>query len=217
MLLRHLYLYLNLEEYPKVLTTPFGFRTRYVCNFLERRFVPLRFCTDDYSKLLIQGTLRPDAPAAQMPESALVVPVEFDRARYESLSGDEHHEFFISMLLVGFKKAAATHPIPRPELEGAVEEFRAGGYRNLWIAKEKTLRSARIKAKLSCTLDSEKFQLTLEVSRNSAIVYSKVILETKPDEIIFGYRFKNLVFEGNMIRVLDKFGKETFAVDSRTF
>ena len=55
MFLRHVYLYLHLDEYPASLATPFGFRTRYVCNFLERRLREMKFRAEGFSKICVQG------------------------------------------------------------------------------------------------------------------------------------------------------------------
>jgi hypothetical protein len=73
-----------------------------------------------------------------------------------------------------------------------------------------------VQASLSCHLDTEKFTLTLKLERKGMTLFEQQILETKPDELIFAYRFKDVVAEDNRVVVKDKFGKPIFStrVDS---
>ena len=70
MLLKHIYLYLNLDEYPASVATPFGFSTRYLCNFLEQRIQPLKFAAEGFSKICVQGRHRPLDDCPIVPENA---------------------------------------------------------------------------------------------------------------------------------------------------
>ena len=58
----------------------------------------------------------------------------------------------------------------------------------------------------------EKFVLTLELKSKGTVVFDAPILETKPDETIFAYRFKDVVLEGQTVVVKNKFGKPTFSL-----
>lgn len=116
------------------------------------------------------------------------------------------------MLVDGLERCARSHKIPLVELLGAVDEFRRGGYRNEWTHQRKILRPVGLHASLQCRLDSERFVLTLRLENKGATVFEQDILETKPDELIFAHRFKEVVLEECDIVVKDKFGKPTFAV-----
>ncbi|MDP2314841.1 MAG: hypothetical protein Q8P41_18210 [Pseudomonadota bacterium] len=213
MILKHVYLYLNLDEYPDELTTAFGFRTRYLCNFLERRLNPLHYSAAGFSKICVQGTRTPTEACPVVPELAVAPTVPFDQPRYDTLRPGEHHEFFIAMMLEGLEKCARHHRIPLAELKEAVEEFRRGGYKNEWVHQKKLLRSVGLEASLLCRLDTERFVLTLRLDRKGERVFEREILETKPDELIFAYRFKEVVLEGNTVVVKNKFGKPTYELD----
>jgi hypothetical protein len=212
MLLKHVYLYLNLDEYPDSLATAFGFRTRYVCNFLERRLRPLKFDAKGFSKICVQGRRKPLNDCPIVPENALLPTVLFEQEKYASLSPGEEHEFFIAMLDEGFDRAAPQHLIPVAELKAALAEFRQGGYRNEWTHQTKQLRPSGLVASLLASLDSERFKLRLKLEKKGAVVFDRDILETEPDEIIFAHRFKDVVLEGNTVVVRDKFGEPAFSV-----
>lgn len=213
MRLKHVYLCLHLEEYPSDLATPFGFRTRYLCNFLERRLAELNFDAKGFSKICVQGRHHPQEASPIVSVNAVVPTVSFDQDRYESLGPDERHEFFIGMLVEGLEKCSRSHDIPLGDLEGAVGEFRRGGYRNEWTHQKKLLRPVGLLASLQCRLDSERFVLTLKLERRGATVFQQAILETKPDELIFAYQFKDVVLRNGKVIVKDRCGDPTFAVE----
>ena len=213
MQLRHVYLYLHLDEYPAVVATPFGFKTRYLCNFVQRRLRELNFDAHGFSKICVQGRHEPEESCPILSENAAIPSVSFDQPRYESLDRGAHHEFFVAMLLEGLQKCSRHHQIPLSELKAAIEEFRQRGYRNEWTHQKKLLRSVGLQASLLCSLDMEKFVLTLRLERKGATVFEEPILETKPDEIIFAHQFKEVVLEGGAIVVKGKFGKPTFSLE----
>lgn len=213
MLLRDISLFLNLEEYGGKNSSDFQFRSRYLCNFVRRRVAPLRFKADGFGSIVVEGCREPVEACPIVGESVASATVRFDQQRYESLEPAECHEFFIGMLLEGLAKCACHHQIPLSEIKAAIEEFRAGGYRNEWIFKKRAFRAAGLQASLNCSLDMEKFILTLRLKRKGVVVYEAPVLETKPDETIFAYRFKDVVLDGQTVIVTNDFGKPTFSLD----
>lgn len=212
MLLKHVYLYLHLDEYPADLATPFGFRTRYVCNFLERRLRELRCHADGFNKICVQGRRRPLEACPVVSDHAALPTVAFDQAKYESLRPGEEHEFFIAMIVEGLERCARQHRIPIAELRAAVEEFRRGGCRNEWTHQKKLLRQLGVQASLLCSLDPERFRLNLKLEKKGVAAVERRILETKPDELIFAHRFKDVLVDGDSVVVKDTFGKTTFSM-----
>jgi hypothetical protein len=213
MLLKHIYLYLNLDEYPDELATPFGFRTRYICNFLEKRLKPLKYQADGFSKICVQGKHVPEEACPIISENAVVPSVMFDQERYQMLDTDEHHEFFIGMLCEGIEKCARNHHIPLAAMMEAIEDFRRGGYKNEWIYQTKLLRPAGLRASLLCSLDTDRFVLTLQLERKGETIFMEPILETKPDEIIFEHRFKEVALADDSVVVKNKFGENIFSLE----
>ena len=212
MRLRHIYLYLHLDEYPAELATPFGFRTRYVCNFLERALHELKFKALGFSKISIQGRHRPLDSCPIVPENAALSTVAFDETRYRSLALEEQHEFYVAMISEGLERCARWHHIPLSSLRSALEDFRQGGFRNQWTHQRKLLRPLDVQASLLCSLDPERFLLTLRLEKHGEVILERQVMETKPDEIIFGPRFKEVVVEANSVVVHDKFGRTVYSV-----
>lgn len=212
MLLKHVYLFLHLDEYPAELATPFGFRTRYVCNFLERRLGELKYQARGFSKICVQGRHARLDVCPIVSENAALPTVAFDQSRYVALHAGEAHEFFISMLAEGLERCSKYHCIPFVELKSAIDAFRKGGYRNEWTHQKKVLRPVGLHASLLCSLDQERFRLSLKLERKGVPVFDQQILETKPDEIIFAHRFKEVALDGDDVVVKDKFGKTLFSI-----
>jgi hypothetical protein len=216
MLLRDISLFLNLEEYGGKYSSDFQFRSRYLCNFVRRRVTPLRFKADGFGSIVVEGCREPVETCPIKGENVASATVEFNKQRYDTLKPTECHEFFIGMLLKGLEKCARHHRIPLSEIKAAIDEFRTDGYRNEWTFKKKTLRPVGLQASLNCSLDMEKFILTLKLERKGVVVYDAPILETKPDETIFAYRFKDVVLDGQAVVVKNKFDKPTFSLDIRS-
>lgn len=210
---KYIYLYLNLEEYPDALSTEFGFRTRYVCNYLERGLKEEKFESQGFDRITIQGKHVPEVQCKIVPEHALHVPVAFDEDSYAKMRPDMEHEFYLGMIESGLHKCAGQFSIPLARLASSIEDFRRGGYVNEWTHKTKSLGRSGLKATLQCRLDAERFVLTLILARQGRQVYDAPILETKPDELIFGGRFKDVVLSDGYIVVTDRFGDPTFSLD----
>jgi len=211
-LLKHIYLYLNLDEYPAELATPFGFQTRYVCNFLERHLRALKFHAEGFSKICVQGCRVPGESCPIVPDNSALAPVRFDQRSYNSLRQTQRHEFFLAMLSEGLEKCARYHDIPIEDLRRAIEDFRAGDYKNEWVHQTKLLRPTGLRATLMCSLDMNKFVLTLRLERSGNVVFEEPILETEPDELIFAHRFKEVVLDGDSVVVRDRFGGAAFSI-----
>ena len=212
MILKHVYLYLNLLEYADDLSTPFGFKTRYVCNFLERRLRHVRFHTEGFSKICVQGRENPSDGCPIVSINAAVPEVHFDQPLYESLSDGDLHEFFIDMLVRGLRKCGDSHEIPLDVLLSGIEEFRSGGYRNEWVYKTKLFRAQHIRATLACKLTISEFTLNLSVSRSDRVLFDQTILRTLPDEIIFEHQFRDMSVTGDELIVTGKFGHTLYTL-----
>ena len=86
MILRDIYLYPDLVEFPQELTSTFRYQTRSLCNFLERNVLKrLKFETDGFRRLCIIGTSAPKEGVFVNTAKAACVEVFLDVARYGSL------------------------------------------------------------------------------------------------------------------------------------
>jgi hypothetical protein len=211
MILKHIYLYLNTTEYPDPLVTEFGFRTRYICNFIERRLKDAKFDAKGFSKICVQGRKIPNERCHIVSENALVPEVQFDIDRYENLQVDEYHEFFLEMLERGLKKCQQSHLIPLSLFLSAIAEFRSCGYRNQWEHKRIRLNNG-LMAILRCDLNMSEFVLTLSIHKSDHVLFEQPILKTKPDEIIFEHQFKDMKQIDGELAIINKFGKKLYGL-----
>jgi hypothetical protein len=208
-------MFLNTLEYPNDIGNHFGFRSRYLGNYLGRYIKPLKFKTERFNAIIIEGRATPPGPCCLCEVKALSVPLRFDRERYEALGPNEHHEFFIGMLNEGLEKCVPDFKIPIKELREGIEEFRRGGYKNEWTHQSKLLRPHGVRASLLCKLDSERFVLTLLLERKGKTIFKESILEEYPDETCFRHSFKEVISEGDDIVVKTKWGEDVFRLDVR--
>lgn len=213
MALRHVYLYLNNDEFDRELVTAFGFRTRYVCNYLQRHLRSPRQGTP-YSAVLVQGTKSPPDMVSPPVEGKLIAGVPFAEAAYLATNSGDRHELFLSMLEDGFARCAQSHPFPAADARRFVDMFRLGGYRNVWQYESKRLRLVRRgRAILECDLDQERFRLELAVYIGTEVIRRELVLETLPDEIIFAHRFKSMRDDGAAVAVLHSSGTIVHSMD----
>lgn len=214
MILRKIHLYLNPDEHWNDLIsdfgfplhTAFGFRTRYICNHLERHIKKLRFKTTGFNKICIQGSKLETEASAIQGVNAVVPRVSFAASQYPSLNDHSMHELYISMILDGITSLAKHQTIPISEILNGIAEFRAGGYKNEWIHQSKYRRIDRLRATVNYSLTPNNFTLTLDISKDGHTVLREVILECLPDEITFSHQLGSLERCEDTITVRQKDG-----------
>ncbi|MFN6971626.1 MAG: hypothetical protein ACK4NN_12215 [Rheinheimera sp.] len=165
----------------------------------------------------MQGTSKPSENFLLFSENALMPTVMFNQLVYQEIENGDCHEFIIKMLIEGLEKCNQFHEIPINELLNAISEFRLVGYKNEWVPIRKLFRSIGLHCSLLCSLNSSRFELTLQIERKGETLFKRPILETQPDELIFGYRYKDIKLIDESIVVLDKFGEITFSLDVNKF
>lgn len=134
-------------------------------------------------------------------ENALNVYIPFKQSYYDGLSTDRLPDYFIGLYQEGIIKAKETHDVPLEFLFNTLAEFKENGYKNEWVFKSKTFKEIGIKAVLNCKLTTDNFSLTLDLFKGKENVFSSEILNTLPDEIMYHYKFHDLIFEQNKIIV----------------
>jgi len=196
MILKDIHLYPDLVEFDKEVTSRVRFETRCVCNFLEREALRKTKFQADFRRLCVIGKSRPEKSVAINTAGAACVDVEFDPAQHRFLASDAaRHEFYIGLLESALRVSAGRLELPTSEITEGLSRFRAGGYVNEWTHKKKKLPAAGIVATLNCRLAMSEFALDLIVERDKSTVFSDTILETKPDELIFSHKFKDVVLD----------------------
>ena len=79
MLLRQIHLQLDGDEFGRKYGSDFGFRTRHVTHFVERKVRALRIKTDGYSGLVVEGASKPKDGCPIVGLNAALAQVAFDR------------------------------------------------------------------------------------------------------------------------------------------
>jgi hypothetical protein len=213
-ILKHISLYLDVDLYPRELLSEFGFRTRYVCNYLEREVLAkLRYKADGFNQIAVKATAEP-RPGCRIARGGSAVPeVAFEESTYRGLNEDNHHEYFLGMLREGLRLCAAEHSIPLEELLAGVDAFATGGYENRWVHKKRHFKDAGLVTTLRCSLDWTAFRLRLSVERRGGdVLFDEQVLETRPDELVFAHQVKDVKLEGDRAVVVDKFGNASVEV-----
>src|SRR3569833_357112 len=188
-------IYIGLMSNPDDLSTPkafksdFGFRNRFIGNYLTRKLKELKPVSLNFSRIALIASKSP-IKENEVLESFLRVSVSFDRSKYESLLKEELPDFFIAMYKEGIMKASQTHEIPAEFLLVRLEEFKANNYLNEWEFKSKSFKELGLKATLICKMTMDFFSLTLVLTKKSEVIFTEEILNTLPDEIIYHWQFK---------------------------
>ncbi len=190
----------------------FAFRCRFIGNYLRRVLKRNKFEPIGYNRIFIsacQITLKSNIVF----DNTLSISVLYNKDYYDSLTQEEAIEYFIELYKQGIIKASETHEVPMEFLLKKVQEFKSNDYKNEWEFKTKLFKVIGIKATLLCKMTTDKFSLFLVLWKKEEIVFKEEILSTLPDEIIFHYRFKDIVLENNEIKVLDKFEQPLYTLD----
>lgn len=140
-----------------------------------------------------------------MTEKSLSVPFRFDPTRYcVTTPDDEKQRYFIEVLRRGLKDVDVIEPAQLAALHERIDGFAEGGFSNRWTHVSKTFRRRGITVSLECELTLREFRLNLEVHGKSLPHASRVVLTTKPDEISFHHKFKDVRLDGDDIVITSR-------------
>lgn len=200
---------LDVLESPRLYRSEFGFKSRFVGNYLSRALAENKIETDGFNRIVLVGCQQERRPN-YIQDKVLVVDVPFDKSEYNGLSEDQLPEFFCKMYHSGIESMRPTFKIPYDVLIGSIESFRLGGYKNVWQAKIKLLKEISVKATVSCTMTMEFFSARLNLSRGREIFYDEEILNTLPDESFFGGQFRDITYSNYEVSVINRHGGRVY-------
>jgi hypothetical protein len=212
MILRTLYLQ-NLD--PRIESYDFLKESRHICNYLERGVLKAIKYKADFGRICISLT-EADPPTTVLNSSnVLCVGMPFDLDEYESFSRKERSQYYSLKLKQGLEKCNCTHSIPLSEILQGLKDHQDLGWHNEWVHRKRHFRERKVVASLTCNLTIDSFELTLQVWRDGSLVYNKVVLETDPDEIAFGYRFKDIELKRGRLIVTSKVSDPLLSLSMR--
>jgi hypothetical protein len=190
----------------------FGFKCRFIGNYLTRKLKEAKFNSADFNRVAIIAKEKPN-DENEVFEKFLRVSVPFDKTQYVGLASNALADYFAELYEEGIIKASPANPMPFEFLLARLREFKSNNYINEWGFKSKSFKEIGIKATLNCKMTMDFFSLVLVLTKRGEIIFSKEILNTLPDEIIYHYQFKEIVLEVNEIKVLDHFQKAIYTLD----
>ena len=196
----------------KKYTSDFSFHCRFIGNYLRRQIKQIDFGPIGYNRLFISASRFVIIPNKVL-ENVLRVSILFDQVKYDSLSKVGLPDFFVELYKEGITKASQTHKIPAEFLLTKLKELKVSNYLNEWEFKSKSFKEIGLKATLICKMTMDFFSLTLVLKKKNEVIFTKEILKTLPDEIMYHWQFKEIVLEDNEIKVLDEFKKPIYSLD----
>jgi len=206
-------------SYPKEDQKAFIFKSRCLCNYLERALNQIRFettlsrinihCLKDAAEVRVQQLK--DVPY-------LEVGLKYDLPSVSELDEFALQEHYIKIIDLGLKAAEDFMPVPYSYCMDIIQEFIKGGYKNEWVQDNKSWKKGGIHSIVLAELTMGKFFLTQSVYRDDDLVARKIIAEAMPREMLFLDYLGQLSMDrtGNIIykrkrNVLSKFSLETNA------
>ncbi|MCH5021973.1 hypothetical protein [Pectobacterium atrosepticum] len=206
MILKHIYLFPELDDYGKEITYPFKEQSRSICNFLERKIKDLKFSSEGFKTVCFVGKKQPSKDVFVNSSNVLNVDVYIDEDRYKSISVDCLNDYFVEVIRSGLDKCEGMLPID--EVTSFIHEFENCGYVNEWVHKKKVFKKQSLVCSLICNHSIKDFQLSLKVVRSDDVVFNEVILTTPPDELAYHYKFKDILMDDDEVIVTTKLHTE---------
>ena len=146
--LRKIALNLSRSDWANEKGYAFYCQSRAFCNFVERSIVGRKLLCAA-SKIVIEGVLEAEPTWAINSCDILRVTMPFDYRRFEVLKeASDKYEFFISFARAGLDVLTTLPRTTRDALEGTFQDFRVGGYANIWQHKKRTFRAERFSVAL---------------------------------------------------------------------
>ena len=191
----------------------FYLKSRCLCNYIERHIKKSPVELINSTKLVISGSDSESTDFIVNSSSIGCLAVPFDKEMYDKSQNDDDMKKFI----VRFTRENIINLPDSPcqeidKILNVIDEFSDSGYVNQWVHQKKSSKKQKLLAVLDCSLTMRKFTLRLTISHEGSTVYSKVILETDPDELAFHSKFKDIKIEEDRLIVTARNGPNLFEV-----
>lgn len=183
----------------------FSYETRALCNYLLKRVRKLRFETDGFNQIAIKASLEPSSDLILDSSNNIrcQVPFNFDRYQRTPKSRQALSELQIELIKAGLDKINAEFRLPTGAYLEAIDEFRKADYLNEWVVKSIYFKAHGLRCQLLASFDVAVFEMNLIVKRAGNTIYTEMILETKPDEILFNRTIKDICLIDNHLALIE--------------
>ncbi|WP_367870334.1 hypothetical protein [Luteolibacter sp. Populi] len=170
----------------------------------------MKFEADGFSRICINFCTEPEQEFFLNSSKVACAYLKFDRHGYDELPTDGSNHFYAEGIRTGLAQMEKFTAIPRAEILQGLEKFEARDFTNEWIHKQKVFKIPSLRAALKCELTQSDFTLRLEIIKGEVVIFDEVILKTDPDEVAFGYRFRDIQVEEGKLVVTSKVGGNLF-------
>lgn len=193
----------------------FQLKTRFISNYFSKEVRKLRYKTDgSFNMISIELNEEKIHPCSIVPINVLKVELPFDKVQYKKIKGTEDARYYIEILKLGLIKASKFKPIPLDSLLDIIEKFEINNYTNEWIHKKKRFKEQDIEIILSCSFNTNNFELRVTINKLSTKkeLLSGIVLKTLPDENVFDGMYKDIKLEKDII-ITDGSGNNKIIID----
>lgn len=179
--------------------------------FLGEKLKQRKARSDLFSGLYFKGILEPKN--IFYTNNLINIEIVFFENTYPSKGlKREINEYLISRVDEGCLKIKELYPEIVDVIIEGIDDFREQNYRCQWIHKKKKISDKIVQ--LRCEMDVDFFQLYIEIiNKKKDKIYSKCIMEAPPNEYSFKHKFKDILIEGEVLYVTDKFDEKWFALN----
>src|SRR6266446_1777637 len=157
--LRHIELFLDATYGPHEQKS-FIFKSRCICNYLERSLAVLRF-TSRWSRLNIHCSKNEEAvrihPMKHHP--FVEVCIHFDLPPIDSLSAESLQLQYAQIILLGLMAVETFMPVPFDHCVRVLKEFEKGGFVNRWIHADQYWERWQCRCVVAAELTMDRFSL----------------------------------------------------------
>ncbi len=182
----------------------FLFKSRCVCNYLERRLASLKFISN-YSRINIYLSKDKVESVAKPMKGDIILKVEIEYLihKISTMPEDIFLKNCVSILTKGLIVASKAMPIPIEKCFEYLADFEKNDYKNEWIQAEKTWGRGELTSIVKARLTTKQFTLHQVVLEQTVIVFSKIIVKTAPRELLF-YEFLGNLSKNNKGNIIYK-------------
>jgi hypothetical protein len=215
--LYHIELFLDGGSYSKEDRRCFIFKSRSICNYLERALKAKQFettfsrinitCIKNASKAIVQQ---------EKEDGILDVCIAYEMPSPMGLDVSSINAHITHILDSGLQAASTYIKVPHSFCMEVLQRFKDNGFVNEWLQASKKWPRENLESFVRAELTVEKFTLYQQIFRNNRLLGEKQIGVTKPREMLFEQLLGTLSIDrsGDIVykkkkRVLSKFCVET--------
>jgi hypothetical protein len=173
-------------SYPNEEQKSFIFKSRCICNYLERALLEKKFETS-FSRVNIHCS-KDETKTRVHPlkgDQLLEVCIKYDLPPLSTLDAPSLQFRYAQIIDFGLRAAEGFMTVPHGYCMSALRKFEKGGFKNQWTQAEKNWGPGAIRCAVIADLNMEQFALWQHIYRDGDLIASRRVALTKPREMLF--------------------------------